>query len=524
MQLNSLHENLIYSEHITVADILPAHVDVDSLESVIFYLFEKILSTAKVSIKKNLILNCEGIINKELTDFIFAFEKNKRIKPSVSLNIEASRLANAIAAHFKIEGSVETFLMPFSTSFLKKRLGSILGKKENESVIFCDIYMVEAKWYEINIEIYNTDSVKSKVDIERIGIAGVGLITAYGQSHSYFINQLFLERVPKSLYCVDNEEIIEKKGKKWLQQVILESLQQAAMSTSIFSEPETAVIICSRAGLVSKTLEEKASGWLGSRKKWLKEFFAIQCDCYEISAACASVGFAITVAKELLESSYYNKIVIIGIEVPSYFELNSLKALKALSNEQSAKPFDSERDGITLGQGGGALILASSSYLKNKNKLPLAWLGISTCMVNYVDRADIHVPHLISLLQKVIGKKKIDAVIAHATGTRKGDLAECEALSTLFSNNSLVVLSIKGAIGHLLYASGFPSVSMAIGIFNKNKFPASLGLKNLDSLLINTPIDFFPEKKIIEESIECILINNFGFFGCYSSFILERAQ
>ena len=80
----------------------------------------------------------------------------------------------------------------------------------------------------------------------------------------------------------------------------------------------------------------------------------------------------------------------------------------------------------------------------------------------------------------------------------------------------------------MLYASAFPSIATALAIFEKNTIPATLGLIKLDPRLEQSALEFFASSKTRESNaslrpIHRILINNFGFYGCYSCFVLERS-
>jgi 3-oxoacyl-[acyl-carrier-protein] synthase II len=509
-------QSALHIKHYT----LPHSMQSLSLEAVLNYSFNQISILFNTDKPISLILNCEGIINHELNNFILCSAQSK-IRPSLSLNTEACRLANALAGQFNIRSHVETYFLEFENNLIKKRAESILRIHANNIVIACDIRMENLQWEEICIEIYTVSS-QNEIKPQQIGITGMGLVTAYGLGQSTFIEQLYTKQILENLYHCSDEITIQSLGEQWLYYSVNEALHEAHLTSDIFQELTTGIIICSRAGSVSDELRHRAPGWLGSRKNWLCKNFSVFCDIYELSAACASISFAMMIAQELITTSHYKRIMIIGVEVPSLFELKSLSILNALSKTM-AKPFDSNRDGITLGEGAGAVILESFPAIESHSIKPLAWLRSVKNFIDDESRADISSNKLISLFEKVTLGKSVDAVIAHATGTIKGDMAECEALAQYFAINRLPVISVKGAIGHLLYASAFPSIAVAIAIFAKNKFPAVLRLNNLDPLLQKTNLEFFPDQLALDNSINRILLNNFGFFGCYSSFVLERA-
>ena len=94
----------------------------------------------------------------------------------------------------------------------------------------------------------------------------------------------------------------------------------------------------------------------------------------------------------------------------------------------------------------------------------------------------------------------VDAVVMHAPGTVKGDIAEMKAVSEVFGKNLPLLTTNKWIVGHTLGASGMMSVEMAVLMLKHNRF-------------IENP--FYTIQNNSEKELRSILINAVGFGGTY---------
>ena len=123
--------------------------------------------------------------------------------------------------------------------------------------------------------------------------------------------------------------------------------------------------------------------------------------------------------------------------------------------------------------------------------------------------------------QAGVGPDDVDAVVAHATSTPKGDQAEISALNQVFGDRrrSLVVTSLKGNVGHTGAASGAMSVLAALHALNHgilSHIPTSQDIE--DEVQFDVPVD-----APATGDYGVIQVNAFGFGGQDTSLVLQRA-
>jgi 3-oxoacyl-[acyl-carrier-protein] synthase II len=114
----------------------------------------------------------------------------------------------------------------------------------------------------------------------------------------------------------------------------------------------------------------------------------------------------------------------------------------------------------------------------------------------------------------------VDAVIAHATGTPLGDLAEMRALDAVAATlgRRPPVTSIKGHIGHTTGASGALSVLAALAAFETGGLAPTAGTRALDPAM-HFPV---PLTEPARGRFTTILVNAFGFGGQNASLVVSR--
>lgn len=464
--------------------------------------------------KSGLLFNCIGIIDEHLQKFIANVEQSKdRVKPSLSLHIEPSAFANKLATQFHLNDLTETHFLPFRSPLLRLRAKIALESGEIDRVVMVD-WDIQSNQVEIEIE----EQSASHAATAAIAISGAGLITSYGKGVESFREGL-LSGKPASL-VLPFKVPSHFDRRFWMKEVLAEAVVSAGFSFDDFPFNETALIVVTRSGPVQDELEKKDPEWLGDRQKWAKEIAPFGL-IFQISAACASVGFAMRLGKHLLQSNVSKRVLICGVEYASPYEIAGLRALKALSPSQP-RPFDSNRKGIHLGEGAGALLLERADELRIRNHTAQAILEGCSTYVSYASAAATDIAGLKICMERCLGKyepKNIGAIHAHATGTPEGDKAEAQAIASLFQGSiSPPVFSHKGAVGHLLYSSGFCStVSSLLALKEQIVFP-TIGCMEPEK---NLSLDIVCNK-MRASSLVSVLANGAGFYGNFSSILLSK--
>ncbi|MFF3775664.1 beta-ketoacyl synthase N-terminal-like domain-containing protein [Streptomyces sp. NPDC004288] len=246
-----------------------------------------------------------------------------------------------------------------------------------------------------------------------------------------------------------------------------------------------------------------------------------------LSHACASAAFAASFARDWLLSGLSTTALVVGAAALNRYEYASMDVVKTLS-PHGARPFDADRDGITVGEGGGAFVLETAPAALARGHRPEAWLSGAACLVD-TSQAVASSPAAIRDCMRAAlddaGVHRVDYVHAHATGTVQGDAAEAEAVSEiargLGATTPLPMSSHKGAVGHLLHASAFPGLVAAAGFLREAWIPGTPGLRHPAPLPDGVTAVARPRRAVTAEHV---LVNSFGFSGNNASLVLSAAH
>lgn len=198
------------------------------------------------------------------------------------------------------------------------------------------------------------------------------------------------------------------------------------------------------------------------------------------------------------------------------------------NQEVKCRPFDKNRQGTILGEGGGMVVLESQSNAEKRNVPGLAAVAGhgnvfgKSDVFNCPTREAIAGSMLKAIEHAGLTPADIDVVIAHGDGTKEGDKNESEAIRQVFDEaaNTVKVFASKGAIGHLL--SGAPAVDVILGIqmIQNGIIPAIGGYTAGDDNLLGDLLCRWPIKKAPER----ILINAHSYEGQAASVIIESVK
>lgn len=216
---------------------------------------------------------------------------------------------------------------------------------------------------------------------------------------------------------------------------------------------------------------------------------------YSVSAACATSLVALYSAMQMIRNGIIDAAVVGGGEESlahlHFLEFSALGALYGLSGRdrpahESSRPFDAERDGMVLGEGGGMIVIERESLARARGARVhaiVAGMGACNSHLGMVEssRATQELAIRASFLGLPYGPDAVDLVECHATSTRQGDVEEVRALKT-FSNPSrrTVLTSFKSQIGHTLGASGINNLIRGVMAMQAGVFPATLNYEHPD--------------------------------------------
>ncbi|MDH3320118.1 MAG: beta-ketoacyl-[acyl-carrier-protein] synthase family protein [Betaproteobacteria bacterium] len=217
--------------------------------------------------------------------------------------------------------------------------------------------------------------------------------------------------------------------------------------------------------------------------------FGLGGSCATYSVACASAAMAIGEAFHRVRSGAAPVMLAGGSEAPlAYGVIRAWLALQVLApgDAESAalacKPFQRERAGLVLAEGGGALVLEDWARAEQRGAriyAELAGYGESCDHGNLVRPSSEGQARALraALADAAMAPQEVDYVNAHATGTREGDTIEIAALAAVFGAHAaqVAVSATKSAHGHTLGAAGALAAAITVLGLHHGAVPATLG-------------------------------------------------
>ncbi|MEK0425767.1 MAG: 3-oxoacyl-[acyl-carrier-protein] synthase 2 [Planctomycetota bacterium] len=253
---------------------------------------------------------------------------------------------------------------------------------------------------------------------------------------------------------------------------------------------------------------------------------------YTIGAACAAGNAGIIQGVQMLRLGECDLAIAGGVaeSIHTFGIFASFKSQGALASHsdptKASRPFDKERNGIVVSEGGCLYILERLSDAKKRSAKIIA--EIVSYAIN-TDATDFVLPNperqaqcvRMALARGGLSPEQIQIVSTHATGTTSGDNQECEALRQVFSGvDSVRFNNTKSFIGHTMGAAGALELAGNLPSFEDGVCHATINVDNLDpqcaldGLVINQPQEL--------RRVDYILNNSFGMLGINSVLIVRR--
>jgi len=255
------------------------------------------------------------------------------------------------------------------------------------------------------------------------------------------------------------------------------------------------------------------------------EAFGFSGPLLAISNACASGANAIGHAWELVRFGRAQRALTGGYDALCQLTFAGFDSLQALS-PTPCRPFDADRNGLSLGEGAAVLALESLGYAQRRGAEILGEI------IGYAAATDVHhltQPHpqgdaaVKTMTQACaiagITPEQVDYVNAHGTATPQNDSTEAAAINRWAGARTaaLPVSSTKASIGHLLGAAGAVEAVVSLMTLREQWLPPEIALTRPD------PACQFP---IVREPttarVNVALTNSFGFGGANATLILRR--
>ena len=357
--------------------------------------------------------------------------------------------------------------------------------------------------------------------MNRVVVTGIGLISALGNNledswrnlilskSGINVYQPFPELEPLPLGLVSNQPA---ELKNLTQQVVTSALQDASLIPPLY---DCGVVIGSSRGYQAEL--EKMAEWMygdkGTRGQGDKEK-GRQEDKHRISsspsilftlshmnataaaqkigatgivlapmAACATSIWALSQGFDLIKSGRCERVVAGGVEATiTPLTITGFEKMGALA-KTGAYPFDVNREGLVLGEGGAVFVLESADLaIQRGAKIYGEFCGFGlTSDAYHANRPDPEAKGAVFAVQQCLHRahifpEDIDYIHAHGTATQMNDRFESKVIQQAFSQK-IAVSSTKGSTGHTLGASGALGVAFCLMSMKHQILPPCVGLK-----------------------------------------------
>ncbi|NTW34864.1 MAG: beta-ketoacyl-ACP synthase II [Syntrophobacteraceae bacterium] len=252
-----------------------------------------------------------------------------------------------------------------------------------------------------------------------------------------------------------------------------------------------------------------------------------------IQTACAAGTHAVGQAFHFIRSGLADIMATGGVEsTVTPLAVSGFNAMRALSTrndepQKASRPFDRDRDGFVLGEGGAILILEEAERALERGARIYAELigfgmsgdafhmaapapdgeGAVRCMRNALEDASVR-------------PEAVDYINAHGTSTDLNDKYETQAIKTVFGEHArkLAVSSTKSMTGHLLGAAGGLEAAYTVLTLDRQCIPPTINYENPDP---DCDLDYVPNKPRTAK-IRVAVSNSFGFGGTNGSLVFQR--
>ena len=314
-------------------------------------------------------------------------------------------------------------------------------------------------------------------------------------------------------------ELVE--GFTRFESLLIEQISNVLAQTNIsLAEEDVQLVISTTKGnveLLSGREELPQQAFIYSSAEVIAKHFGAANKPIVISNACISGVSAFVVAKELIEGGRCKHAIVVGGDVLSEFITAGFASFKSIS-ANPCRPYDAERDGLTLGEAAGAVFLTSDRCCADGSRMKIAG-GAVTNDANHISgpsRTGDGLYYAISgaMAEAGVTNEDVGFVNTHGTATRFNDEMESKAVAWAELCN-VPLNSLKSYIGHTLGAAGVVETILCVEQLNEG---VAFGIKGFVSS--DTPhelkVSSAPQK--IEK--KCCVKTASGFGGCNAAIVL----
>lgn len=256
---------------------------------------------------------------------------------------------------------------------------------------------------------------------------------------------------------------------------------------------------------------------------------------YVVSTACASGNHAIGEAFNKIQDGRSDVILAGGAEAPlTPYTFGAFYSLRVMSRSTRppkavSRPFDRERDGFVMGEGGAVLVLEELEHALRRSAhiyAEVAGYGLTSGGFHMVmpkpDGEDAARTMSLALLDAGLRPEEVDYINAHGTGTKANDIAETHAIKAVFGDHahSIPVSSTKSMIGHTIGAAGAIEAVVSCLAIEEQVIPPTMNYEHLDP---ECDLDYVPNVPR-RARVNTVLSNSFGFGSVNACMIFRKCE
>lgn len=281
---------------------------------------------------------------------------------------------------------------------------------------------------------------------------------------------------------------------------------------------------------IPKVIVDIAAGWISIKYGFMGPNFSTV-------SACATSTSAIIDAMNYIRWGKADMIITGGSEAAvNEAGIGGFSAMKALSTrnedpQHASRPFDADRDGFVMGEGGCALVLEDYEHARRRGARIYAEVAGGGMSADAYHLTATHPEGKGAVLgmqwaleDAGVQPSDVDYLNPHATSTPMGDISEMKAVTKVFGENPehLHISATKSAIGHLLGAAGAVEAIICIKAITEGVIPPTINTINVDPSMpqgLNVVLG-----KSLKKDVNIALSNTFGFGGHNASAVFRKVE
>lgn len=250
-----------------------------------------------------------------------------------------------------------------------------------------------------------------------------------------------------------------------------------------------------------------------------RHYFGLTGPAVAISSACSSSAKVFASARRMIEAGFIDAAIVGGVDTLCLTTLYGFNSLGLLS-QQACRPFDVNRDGISIGEAAAFALLERPDENRDADAVLLLGIGESS------DAYHMSSPHPEGLGARMAMEQAletaglrpadIDYINLHGTATQNNDASEAKAVNTVFGG-ATPCSSTKGMTGHTLGAAGGLEAVICALALRHGLLPGGMNMTELDPVI---PLNYLLDNR--EQPVARVISNSFGFGGTNCSLIFGR--